>query len=101
MSDKLRAVQSSEPSRKGGWKMMARRRRAQTLVPKLVSGSWKVWYRTDEAQSDGSVRRVQKTKVLGRRAFMTRAEAKKAAAELVAPINNVSEGVEHRKKTMA
>lgn len=71
-------------------------------VPKLVNGgSWKVWYRIDKEQPDGTIIRVQKTKILGRAGEMTKAEAKKAAAELVREINNVQEGIEHREKTMA
>ena len=46
---------------------MARRRRpGQVPVPKKVNNSWKIWYRADQVQSDGSVKRVQRTKVLGK-----------------------------------
>ena len=89
----------AEPA-KGEWRMQARRRRAQMPVPKLVDGNWKVWFRIDEERPDGTIARVQRTKILGREGDMTKAEAKRAAAELVRSINNVEEGIEHRRKTV-
>jgi hypothetical protein len=51
-----------------GWRAKARRRRrGQVPVPKPVRGSWKIWYRVDQLQPDGSIRRVQRTKALRRK----------------------------------
>ena len=45
---------------------MARRRRGQFPTPKKEKGLWKIRYYTDVAQDDGRVKRVKKTKCLGK-----------------------------------
>ena len=79
---------------------MARRRRGQFPKPKKEKGQWKIRYYTDQAQEDGIVRRVRKTKCLGRVGEMTLTEARKEAQRFLQPINDVEPGVEHAEKTM-
>ena len=79
---------------------MARRRRGQFPKPKKEKGQWKIRYYTDQAQEDGIVRRVRKTKCLGRIEEMTLTEARKEAQRFLQPINDVEEGIEHSEKTM-
>src|SRR5690606_7901526 len=57
-------------------------------------------YYTDQAQPDGTVRRVKKTKCLGRVEELTFREAKKEAARFLQPINDVEPGIEHAEKTL-
>ena len=68
---------------------MARRRRGQFPIPKKENGQWKIRYYTDQAQPDGSVRRVRKTKCLGKVEQMTLREAKKEAQRFLEAINHV------------
>ena len=79
---------------------MARRRRGQFPEPKKEKGQWKIRYYTDQAQPDGSIERVRKTRCLGRVDQMTLREAKKEAQRFLQPINDVEPGVEHRERTM-
>ena len=79
---------------------MARRRREQFPKPKKEKGQWKIRYYTDQAQEDGIVRRVRKTKCLGRVEEMTLTEARKEPQRFLQPINDVEEGIEHSEKTM-
>jgi integrase len=79
---------------------MARRRRGQFPEPKKENGQWKIRYWTDQAQPDGSIRRVRKTKCLGLTDQMTLTEARKEASRFLQPINDVEEGTEHTGKTM-
>ena len=79
---------------------MARRRRGQFPEPKKEKGQWKIRYYTDQAQPDGSIRRVRKTKCLGKADQMTLREAKKEAQRFLQPINDVEPGVEHGEKTV-
>ena len=80
--------------------MKARRRRGQFPQPTKERGQWKIRYWTDQAQPDGTVRRVRKTKCLGRVDDMTLTEARKATQRFLQPINDVEEGIEHSEKTM-
>jgi integrase len=81
---------------------MARRRRpGQIPVPKKVHGSWKIWYRADQVQADGSIRQVQRTKVLGKVATMTVSQAHAEALRFVQPINDLVTGVEFDRHTVA
>ena len=79
---------------------MARRRRGQFPEPKKENGQWKIRYWTDQAQPDGSIQRVRKTKCLGLTSTMTLTEARKEACRLLQPINDVEESTEHAGKTM-
>ncbi len=79
---------------------MARRRRGQFPTPKKEKGQWKIRYYTDQAQPDGTVRRVKKTKCLGRADDLTLREAKKEAQRFLQPINDVEPGIEHSEKTV-
>jgi hypothetical protein len=65
MIARLSSVQPGEPSRDRRWRRMARRRRGQFPQPKKENGQWKIRYYTDQAQADGDIRRVRKTKCLG------------------------------------
>jgi integrase len=87
-------------STKGGWRVKARRRRGQFPEPREVNGQWKMQYRVDVEQEDGSIGRVVKTKCLGPVHAMTYTQAKKEAARFLQPINDVEEGIEHSNKTM-
>jgi integrase len=69
-------------------------------VPKPVRGSWKIWYRVDQLQTDGSIRRFQRTKALGRVSEMTASEARAAALRFVQPFNDRVVGVEFRGHTL-
>ena len=97
MRARLQPVQPSEPER---WRYMARRRRGQFPEPRKERGLWKIRYRTDQAQPDGTIRRVQRTKCLGPLEGMTLTQARKAAREFLQPINDVAPGIEHADKTM-
>ena len=79
---------------------MARRRRGQFPIPKKEKGQWKFRYYTDQAQPDGSIRRVRKTKCLGKFEAMTSREARKQAQRFVEAINDVEPAIEHGDKTM-
>ncbi len=79
---------------------MARRRRGQFPTPKKEKGLWKIRYRTDQAQPDGTVRRVKKTKCLGKTSEMTLREAKKEAQRFLQPINDVEPGIEFSGRTV-
>ena len=59
-----------------------RRRRGQNPKPYKERDRWKFKYRIDQAQPDGSVRRVQKTKVLGRTDEMSYSEACREARKV-------------------
>src|SRR5579875_41017 len=87
----LHSVPSSGPSLKGGWRLMARRRRGQFPIPKKENGQWKIRYWADERQDDGSRKRIRKTKCLGSIEELTFTQANK----------EVVEGSEYSKKTMA
>ena len=78
-----------------------RRRRGQNPKPYKERDRWKFKYRTDEVQPDGSIRRVQKTKVLGRTDEMSFSEACREARQFVDPIDKLQPGIEHSKRTMA
>ena len=79
---------------------MARRRRpGQVTVPKKVNNSWKIWYRADQVQSDGSVKRVQRTKVLGKVSEMNLSQASAEALRFVQPVNDLAPGVEFDRHT--
>jgi hypothetical protein len=80
---------------------MARRRRGQFPKPKKENGQWKIRYWTDQAQPDGSIRRVRKTKCLGKLSEITSREAQKEAQRFLQPINDVVEGIEHAEKTVS
>ncbi len=79
---------------------MARRRRGQFPQPKQENGQWKIRYYTDQAQPDGTRRRVRKTKCLGRVTEMTLTEARKEAQRFIQPINDVEPQTEHSEKTV-
>jgi len=79
---------------------MARRRRGQFPEPRKENNLWKIRYRTDQAQHDGTIRRVQRTKCLGPIGTMTLTQARKAAVEFLQPINDVEPGLEHADKTV-
>ena len=79
---------------------MARRRRGQWPTPKKEKGQWKIRYRKDVVQADGTVRSVKKTKCLGRVEDMTLTEAKKERDLFLQPINDVEPGIEHAEKTL-
>ena len=79
---------------------MARRRRWQSPTPRKERGQWKIRYYTDQAQADGTVQRVKKTKCLGRVEEMTFTEAKKESARFLQPINDVEPGIEYQEKTV-
>ena len=79
---------------------MARRRRGQWPTPKKEKGQWKIRYYTDQAQEDGTVRRVKKTKCLGRVEDLTLTEARKETARFLQAINDVEPGIEHAEKTL-
>lgn len=79
---------------------MARRRRGQFPKPKKENGQWKIRYWTDQAQEDGSIRRVRKTKCLGRVGQMTFTEARKEAQRFLEPINDVSPETAYSERTM-
>jgi integrase len=79
---------------------MARRRRGQFPEPKQENGQWKIRYWADEAQDDGSRKRVRKTKCLGRVEDLTLTQARKEVWRFLEPINDVAEGSEHSSKTM-
>jgi len=79
---------------------MARRRRGQFPQPKKENGQWKIRYYTDQSQPDGSIRRVRKTKCLGKVNNMTLTEARKEAQRFVQPINDVEPSIEHDEKTL-
>ena len=79
---------------------MARRRSGQWPTPKKEKGQWKIRYYTDQAQEDGTVRRVKKTKCLGRVEEVTFRQAKKEASRFLQPINDVEPGIEHAEKTL-
>ena len=68
---------------------MARRRRGQFPIPKKENGQWKIRYYTDQAQPDGSVRRVRKTKCLGKVEAVTYRETRKEAQRFLEAINHV------------
>ena len=78
-----------------------RRRRGQNPKPYKERDRWKFKYRIDQAQPDGSVKRVQKTKVLGRTDEMSFSEASREARKFVTPIDELQPGVEHSERTMA
>lgn len=78
-----------------------RRRRGQNPKPYQERSRWKFKYRIDQAQADGSVRRVQKTKVLGRTDEMSFSEACREARKFITPIDELSPGVEHSERSMA
>lgn len=79
---------------------MARRRRGQFPVPQQENGQWKIRYYTDQAQPDGSVRRVRKTKCLGSTEALTFREARKETQRFLEAINDVAPGIEHAERTM-
>ncbi len=64
-------------------------------------GRWKIRYYTDQAQPDGSIRRVRKTKCLGSVEAITFREARKAAQRFVEGINDVEPALEHAEKTIS
>lgn len=78
-----------------------RRRRGQNPQPYRERDRWKFKYRIDQAQPDGSVKRVQKTKVLARADEMSFSEACREAREFVTPIDELKPGVEHSERSMA
>ena len=78
-----------------------RRRRGQNPKPYKERDRWKFKYRTDEVQQDGSIRRAQRTKVLGRTDEMSFSEACREARQFVDPIDKLQPGIEHSKRTMA
>jgi len=78
-----------------------RRRRGQNPTPYKERSRWKFKYRIDQAQADGSVRRVQKTKVLGRVDEMSFSEACREARKFLTPIDELNPGIEHSRRTMA
>ena len=80
---------------------MARRRRGQFPQPKKENGQWKIRYYTDEEQPDGSIRRVRRTKCLGKLREMTLTEARKEALRFVQPINDVEPRTLYSEKTVA
>ena len=80
---------------------MARRRRCQTPKPYLEGGDrWKISYRRDVAQPDGSIAYKLTTKTLGRYPEMTRAQAQREALRIIQPINDVHPQIENAGKTM-
>lgn len=64
-------------------------------------GQWKIRYWADEAQPNGSVRRVQRTKCLGRLAELNFSQACRARDEFLGPVNSLEVGIEHSRRTMA
>lgn len=95
-------LEPSKPSSRKGWRKMVRKRRpGQTPEPKQVNNSWKIWYRMDQAQDDGSIRQVQRTKVLGRVSEMTVSQARAAAKRFIQPINDLAPGLEFDRRTVA
>jgi integrase len=81
--------------------MVRSRRPGQAPEPKQADGSWKIWYRVDQAQSDGSIRRIQRTKVLGRVSDMTVSQARAEAKRFIQPINDLTIGLEFTQHTFA
>ena len=77
---------------------MARRRRGQFPKPTKEKSLWKIRFWTDQAQPDGSITRVRKTKCLGRDDEMTYREARKEAPNYLQPINDLEVGLEHTNK---
>ena len=96
MSATLSSVQLGEPRRR--WQVA--RKRGQFPKPKNVGGKWRIWYRTDQAQLDGTIKRVQKCKTLGSVRAMTLRQAQKEALRILEPINEVQVGIVHSDKTM-
>ena len=80
---------------------MARRKRGQFPMPKKENGQWKIRYYIDQVRSDGSVRRVRKTKCLGRIDAMTSVQARKEAMRFLQDVNDVQPWVEHSDRTLA
>ena len=80
---------------------MARRRRCQTPKPVLRGDRWRIVFRRDVAQPDGSIAYKQTSITLGGYPEMTRAEAQRAALKLIEPINEVDPAVEHSRRTMS
>lgn len=78
-----------------------RRRRGQNPKPYKENERWKFKYRIDQAQADGQIRRVQRTKVLGRLDEMTFSEACREARRFIQPIDDLRPGIEHSEHTMA
>src|SRR3990167_4955917 len=78
MFGKLHPVQPGAPATtKGRWRHMAQRKTYQKSEPTEENGQWKIRYRVPIEQSDGSIRRVQKTKCLGSVSGMTLSQARK------------------------
>ena len=79
---------------------MARRRRGQFPKPKQENGQWKIRYWIEQAQMDGSLQRVRKTKCLGIVSEITATQARNEACRFLQPINDCEPGIEHSSKTM-
>ena len=79
---------------------MAHRKTYQKPEPTEENGQWKIRYRVPIEQSDGSIRREQKTKCLGSVAEMTLNQARKERDHILQPINDVAPGIEHTGKAM-
>lgn len=79
---------------------MARRKTYQKPEPRKENGQWKIRYRAPVEQPDGSIRREQRTKCLGDVAEMNLSQARKERDRFLGPINDVTPGVEHGRKTM-
>ena len=79
---------------------MAQRKTYQKSEPTEENGQWKIRYRVPIEQSDGSIRRVQKTKCLGSVSGMTLSQARKERDRILQPINDVAPGIEHTGKAM-
>ena len=80
--------------------MARRRRRGQNPKPKKENGQWKIRYWIDQAQADGTVRRVKKTKCLGKVGEMTLSQACREARQFLQPINDLEGGIEYSEMTV-
>ena len=80
--------------------MARRRRRGQNPKPKKENGQWKIRYWIDQSQPDGTVRRVKKTKCLGKVGEMAFSRASAEVRRFLQPINDLEEGIEYSEKTV-
>jgi integrase len=83
------AEKQGGPHQLGGWQDLARRRyqKGHLRVRGRRNSVWELLWRDDYIKADGSLGRRQTSRVLGLQRNMTRRQARKAADELLHPLN--------------
>lgn len=98
VSPKLIKFAESQPGQRNGENPLARRRFQKGSV-KLVDGKWRGRWREDVVLADGTIKRVNKKKVLGTKEdFATKRLACRELELILAPINSVQYRPAHQIK---